>query len=355
MAGRLLIYGASGFTGGLLVERARAVGVDTIVAGRSRERLKRIARESGLSYRVVKLEDHTGLDAALSEIDVVINGAGPFINTAGPIVEACLRTGTHYLDVTGEFPVFQQLHAYDEAAREAGVMVMPGAGFVVVASDCLAAHVAVHMPDACWLRLALSHSGLVSRGSYTTMLGLLRENVSIRRNGRLCAVPAGRLERGFDFGDGERLSTAASWADVFTAYYTTRIPNIEVYVEAGALARTLYQLTAYFADLLRLAPVRKLLELQARVLPEGPSEEQRAVAPRAIVAEAEDRYRRCVQARLHTPDGYSFTPLSALAIAERVLAGDVRAGFQTPAGLYGADFVLCLEGVRRDDATATDR
>ena len=350
MTSRLLIYGASGFTGRLLVARACARGVDTIVAGRSQERLESIAHGSG-GCRVVSLEDPTGLDAALSDIDVVINAAGPFIHTARPLVEAGLRTGTHYLDVTGELSVFQQLHRCDGTAREAGVMVMPGVGFVVTASDCLAAHVAERMPEACRLRIALSHTGLVSRGSHATMLGMMRECVSVRRGTRLCAVPAGQLERGFDYGNGERLSTAVSWADVFTAYHTTSIPNIEVYIEAGAMARTLYQLTSYFSELLRVAPVQKLLELQGRILPEGPSEEQRAAAPRVIVAEAEDRYRRCVEARLHTPDGYSFTALSAIAIAERVLAGDVLVGFQTPAGVFGADFVLSLPGVRRDDAT----
>jgi short subunit dehydrogenase-like uncharacterized protein len=355
MTTRLLIYGASGFTGRLLAQRARRRGADTILAGRSRPRLQHVAEACGLPYRVLALEDQPDLDAALRDIAVVINAAGPFESTAGPMLEACLRTGTHYLDVSGELPIFQQLHHYDEAARAAGVMVMPGVGFVVAATDCLAAHVAAHMPDARCLRLALSHTGLVSRGSYTTMIGLVREGVTVRRDGRLCAVPAGQLERGFDFGAGERLSTAVSWADVFTAYRTTGIPNIEVYVEAGAWARSFYQLSAYFAELLRLAPARKLLELQARLLPEGPSGEQRAAATRVIVAEAEDRYRRCVGARLHTPNGYSFTALSALAIAERAIAGDVRTGFQTPAGVYGADFILSLEGVSREDATRAYR
>jgi short subunit dehydrogenase-like uncharacterized protein len=355
MSGRLLIYGATGFTGQLLAGRARAGGADVILAGRSRGRLQRISQAYGLPYRVLALEDRSGLDAGLSDIAVVINAAGPFVCTAQPMLEACLRVGTHYLDVSGELPVFQQMHGYDKAARAAGVMVMPGVGFVVAATDCLAAHVAGYMPDACYLRLALSHTDLVSRGTYTSMIGLLREGVTVLRDGCLCAVPAGQLERGFDYGEGERLSTAVSWADVFTAYSTTRIPNIEVYVEAGAWTRSLYQLTAYFAEFLRLAPARTMLELLARCLPEGPSEERRAAAPRVIVAEAEDRYRRCVGARLHTPNGYSFTALSALAIAERVISGDVRTGFQSPACVYGADFVLGIEGVRREDATRTYR
>jgi short subunit dehydrogenase-like uncharacterized protein len=349
--GRLLIYGATGYTGRLLAARAARLRLNAIIAGRSPSRLEVVARTMNLPYRVLTLEDRVGLDAGLSDIEVVINASGPFATTAWPILAACLRTGTHYLDVNGELPVFQQMHRYDGQARSAGVMVMPGVGFVVTATDCLAAHVTAHMPEAQYLRLAVSRTDLISRGSYTTMLGLVREGVSIRRHGRLHAVPVGQLERGFDYGAGERGSTAVSWADVFTGYLTTGIPNIEVYVEAGIWVRLFYQLTAYFAEPLRLTPVRKLLELQARVWPEGPSEEQRAAAPHVIVAEAEDRYRRCVRARLHSPHGYTFTQLSALAIAERVLAGEVRAGFQTPAGVYGPDFVLSLEGVRREDVS----
>lgn len=353
MSGRLLIYGASGYTGRLLAARACRRGLNAVLAGRTRSRLEAVAQATALPYRVFGLEDPTKLDAALFDVEVVLNAAGPFAATARPVVEACLRTGKHYLDVSGELPTFQRLHGYDEPARAAGVMVMPGVGFVVAASDCLAAHVAACMPQARYLRLALSRTGLVSRGSYTTMLGLVREGVSIRREGRLCAVPVGKLERGFDYGEGERVSTAVSWADVFTAYHTTGIAHIEVYMEADTWTRWLYELAACFAEPLRLTPLQKLLELQARAWPEGPSEGRRAAAPRVIVAEAEDRFRRRARALLHTPDGYSFTPLSALAIAERVLAGDFRAGFQTPAGVYGADFVLVLEGVRREDVTRT--
>jgi len=353
MTGRVLIYGATGFTGRLLAERARALGMDALLAGRNRQRVERLSQTTGLSGRTLALGDGSVLDAALADVDVVLNSAGPFDLTARPLVEACLRTGTHYLDVSGELPIFQQLHAYDHAARAAGVMVMPGAGFVVAASDCLAAHVAGRVPGARHLRLALSRTDLVSRGSFATMLGLVRERVSVRRDGLLCAVPVGTLERGFNYGHGDRVSSAASWADVFTAYYTTGIANIAVYLETDEWTRWFYQFGAYFARPINLPPMQKLMALQARVWPEGPSGERRAAAPRVIVAEAEDDFGRCVRARLHTPDGYSFTQLCALAIVERVFAGELRAGFQTPAGVYGADFILGIEGVRREDITET--
>jgi short subunit dehydrogenase-like uncharacterized protein len=324
--------------------------MNAILAARGREPLRAIAQEVNLPCRQVRLDHPVELDAALRHVAVVLNAAGPFAVTARPVVEACLRTGTHYLDVTGELPAIQAMYGYDAAAHAAGIMIMPAVGFVVVATDCLAAYVASRMPDAHHLRLALSRAELASRGSFTTMLRLVRAGVSIRREGRLRAVPVGRLERGFDYGAGNRVSTAVSWADVFTAYHTTQIPNIEVYTEASAWTRYLYETAAYFAAPLSLAPVQALLKLQARAFPEGPSEEQRAAAPRVIVAEAEDLYRRRVGARLYTPDGYDFTALSAMAIARRVMDGEFRAGFQTPGGLYGADLVLRLQGVWREDA-----
>jgi short subunit dehydrogenase-like uncharacterized protein len=351
MSGSLLIYGASGYTGRLLAARAHALGVPTILAGRNKARLENLARAHAMPLRAFGLEDPREIDAALGDVAAVINSARPFGATAPPIAEACLRAGAHYLDVGGELPIFQYLQGLDLGARDAGVMIMPGVGFVVAATDCLAAHVAATVPDAHYLRLGVSRATLVSRGSYASMLGLFSETVTIRRGGRLASVPVGRLEHAFDYGEGDSISAAVVWPDVFTAWYSTKIPNIEAYVEAGPVARWTYSLASRIAEPLRYKPVRDLLALQTRLWPEGPSERRRDNVHRTIVAEVEDRYRRGKRARLHTPDGYSFTPLSALAIAERVLAGDSPAGFQTPAGAYGPDFILDLPGVRREDAS----
>jgi short subunit dehydrogenase-like uncharacterized protein len=349
MPDRLLIYGASGYTGRLLSARARVRGIDTILAGRSRPRLEPLAHSLGLACRVVALDDPRAIDAALADIAVVVNAAGPFETTARPLVEACLRTGTHYLDVAGEIPVLQYLSGLDAYAKQAGVMIMPGAGFVVAAADCLAAHVAARLPGALYLRLGFSRGDFISRGSFASMLGMISNTVPVRQNGRLRSVPAGSLERAFDFGSGASACTAVPWPDVFTAWFTTGIPNIEAYLEADILGRSAYQLVSLLAEPLRLPPVRSLLTLMARAWPEGPSETMRAATPKTIVAEAEDAYRRMARARLHTPNVYTFTYYSVVAIVERVLAGQSPPGFQTPAGAYGPDFILGFDGVRRED------
>lgn len=349
MGRRLLIYGATGFTGQLVAEHAHLLGLDVVLAGRDARQLERMSASLGLPWRVARLDDAASLDSALADIAVVLHVAGPYAATARPMLDACLRNDTHYLDLTGELPVFVDLYRNDSAARARNLMLMPGVGFVCAASDCLAAHLSARMPDAIHLRIAFSRADLISRGTLRAMLGLVREGVSIRRAGRLTSVRVGHLERGFDFGDGERLSTALSWADVFTAYHTTGIPNIEVYAEADATARMLYQAGAWFGLPLRLPVTRQLLEWPTRFWPQGPSEEKRDAARRVIVAEAEDAWRQRVCSRLYTPDGYSITPAIALRIAARALAGELKPGFQTPAAVYGPDLVLGLAGVMRED------
>jgi short subunit dehydrogenase-like uncharacterized protein len=246
-------------------------------------------------------------------------------------------------------PVFRDAYCYDKAASERGVMVMPGVGLGVVASDCLAVHVASLVPNAKYLRIALLRPDSFSRGTLRSVLGLTNSHVSIRRNAQLISVPVGRLQRSFDYGDGERESVAVSWPDVFTAYHSTGIRNIEAYFEAGLASRVLYQLTASIADTMRFAPFQRWLGQAVHVWPEGPSTAQRQSEKCTIVAEAEDGWRRRIRARLETPDGYSFTADTAIAIAQRIARGHFLPGFQTPGKVYGADFVLEFKATRRVD------
>src|SRR5580700_366600 len=240
MRRRVLIYGATGYTGRLIAERLRNARVHSVVAGRTPHRVQAVAAEFDLAGRVMGADEPNALDKALDDIDVLINAASPFALTAPALIESCLRTRTHYLDITGELPVFQIAFGYDEAARKRGIMIMPGAALGVVASDCLAMHVAALVPSAKYLRIALLRPNSFSRGTFRSALGIANSRVSIRRNGRLVSVPVGRLQRTFDFGEGEKESVAVSWADVFTAYYSTGIRNIETYFEAGYTARALY-------------------------------------------------------------------------------------------------------------------
>lgn len=346
MSGRLAICGASGYTGPLLAAGCEARGLDAVLVGRNRERLAAVA--GSFARRVASADDAQALRAAFSDCAVVVNSAGPFPRTAKPVLEACLAVGAHYFDVAGEAAVFAELRHYDAAARRAGGLVMPGAGFVVAAGDALAAHVVRLLPDATRLRLGFSRSDPISRGSFASMLDLADGYATVRRGGRLVAVNAGSLTHAFDFGAGPSAATLAPWPDPFSAYLTTGVPDIAAYLEADVVARAAYRVASGLATALPAA--RRAAEPLAQIWPDGPTEAQRAATPKIVVAEAEDVYRRRAVARLNTPNVYTFTADCVTALAQRALLGDARPGFWTPAGLYGPDFVLGLPGVCRDDA-----
>jgi short subunit dehydrogenase-like uncharacterized protein len=349
MSGGVLIYGGTGYTGRLIAEHARINQHSPIIAGRNTNRVQALAAKLRVEGRVASVSDPKSLDDMLSDIAVLINAASPFSETARPLIESCLRTRTHYLDITGELPTFRDAFGYDAEARERGIMIMPGAGLGIVASDCLALHVASRIPDAKYLRLGLLRPERFSRGSFRSALGMSGSRVTIRRNGRLTSVPVGQLQRSFDYGDGERESVAVSWADVFTAHYSTGIRNIEAYFEADLASRIFYQLGATVADAVRLAPVQRWLTTATEAWPEGPTPGQREAENCVIVAEAEDSWRQRASTRLETTDGYSFTAEAATSIAQRIVRGDFLPGFQTPAKVYGADFVLGIKGTRRTE------
>ena len=349
MRRRVLIYGGTGYTGRLIAGRLRKSRSQPVIAGRTAHRVQALAAELGVTGRVMMPDDPDALDEALDDVDVLINAASPFALTASPLIESCLRTKTHYLDITGELSVFRNAFGYDEAARKRGIMVMPGAGFGIVASDCLAMHVASLVPNAKYLRIALLRPSSFSRGTFRSALGVANSHVSIRRNGQLMSLPVGRLQRTFDFGDGKKESVAVSWADVFTAWHSTGIRNIEAYFEADFASRTLYQLGAGIADTMQLSPVKTLIDAVISALPEGPPEVRRRAEKCVIVAEAEDTWRQVRRVRLETPDGYSFTAEATAAIAQRVMRGDFLSGFQTPARVYGADLVLEFKGTHRQE------
>src|SRR5579871_6203833 len=341
MSDPLFIYGATGYTGRLIVEQALASGLRPILGGRDRRKLDALAAGAGLEVRAAELGDPRALRAALRGARVVLNAAGPFSATLDPVSEACLAAGAHYLDITGELEVIERAAHKHEAARAAGVMLMPAVGFDVVPSDCLAAHVAGRCPGARELRMAIAGLDLVSRGSARTILERIGKGIVVRRGGRLTTLSGQAPEAlaDFDFGAGPRRCAAVSWGDVASAFYTTGVPDVSVYFEATAPVRLSLAWERAWGGLAGRA---------AALLPDGPSAARRARQSIVLCAEARAD-GRTARARLRTPEVYGFTAVAAVTIAARVLGGDFEAGFQTPARVYGADFVLSLPGVAREE------
>lgn len=347
-----VVYGATGFTGERLVRLAHARGLPLVLAGRTPEKLRALGEQLGLPHcalDLMNLAQQRELEQLLAGASVVLNAAGPFAATAPTLIEACLAQGVHYLDITGEVMMIDHAAARSVDAKRRGIMLMPGVGFDVVASDCLAAHVSRRVPRPRALHIALSGLTWPSRGSARTMIDLLDQPTWARRNGLLCEVPSGERQRLFDFGGGARPGLAVAWGDVVSAYYSTGIANITTYFEATSAVRTHRALMDAFGWAIPLTPWQSFLHAAASWLPAAPSEEQLAHTQAVVVAEVEDAQGRVARSRLRTPEVYAFTATLAAALIERTLQGDTEPGFQTACRLYGPDYVLQFKGVTRED------
>jgi short subunit dehydrogenase-like uncharacterized protein len=231
------------------------------------------------------------------------------------------------------------------------VVLLPGAGYDVVPSDCLAAHLARRLPGATSLTLAFRPDSGPSRGTAQTMAEHAHRGGLVRRGGALRPVPPAWRTRRIDFGDGPQSATTIPWGDVVTAWYTTGIPDIEVYMAMPERTAARLRRLRLLLPLLRPAPVRRLLGRRARQRPAGPSPERLARGETRLWGEAHDDAGNRVASRMRGPQAYQWTMLTALAAAEGVLAGRATPGFRTPAGAFGPDFVLA-PGVEREDLSA---
>lgn len=342
-----LLYGANGYTGELITRFAAERNLKPVLAGRNEAKIKELAEKHDMPYRVFSLDDTEKLDAALQETEFVLHCAGPFSLTSDRMVEACLRNKRHYTDITGEIAVFEALAARDGQAKEAGIMIMPGVGFDVVPSDCLARHLKDRLPSADKLTLAFHGLGKISHGTQTTMTMNLGKGGAIRRDGTITQVPAAWKTREFDFGESIEKAVTIPWGDVATAFYSTGIPNIEVFTVLPEPNIQMLRLTRYIGWLMSIGFIKNtaLKNIPAG----GPTDEERRKGKTYLWGEASDRDGNKAQARIQAMEGYTLTALTALNIAEKILSGNFCAGFQTPAKCYGADLILEIEGVKRED------
>lgn len=342
-----LIYGANGYTGELITRFAAERSLKPIIAGRKENAIKALAEKHGLEFRVFALDEKEKLDAALNEVAMVLHCAGPFSLTSKPMVEACLRNKKHYTDITGEISVFESCAALDKKAKDAGIMIMPGVGFDVVPSDCLAVHLKNRLPTATHLTLAFYGMGRISHGTQATMTMNIGRGGAIRKDGTITPVPAAWKTREIDFGEVKKLGVTIPWGDVATAYHSTGIPNIEVFTIAPKSAYKIMKLSRYLGWMFATGPVQKYL--QSKIPPGGPSDEERAKGKTFLWGEARDAQGNRVEGRMQTPEGYTLTALAALNIAEKITNGNFTSGYQTPAKAFGADLVIEIEGVSRQD------
>ncbi len=353
-----MIYGANGYTGELVARRAVERGERPILAGRDAAAVEALAADLDLPARPFPLTDPGSARVNLVDVDAVLHCAGPFVHTSRPMVDACLGSHTHYLDITGEIGVFESILPRDAEAKRAGAALLPGVGFDVVPTDCLAARLAAALPGATHLELAFhSERGGVSRGTLKTMIESLPHAGAERRNGKIVPLPAVYDLKEIELSCGPRWAMTLAWGDVSTAFHTTGIPNIRVYTGTPpAAARRLQRLRALL-PVAGLGPVKALLKAWVDHRDPGPDEETRKSARVYLWGRATDATGASVTGTLETPEGYAFTAESAVECTLRALAGGpgfAGPGAWTPSRAFGADLVAELPGVSVGELVRSD-
>jgi saccharopine dehydrogenase (NAD+, L-lysine-forming) len=339
-----MIYGANGYTGELIAREAISRGHKPVLAGRNAPALHRLAAELAIDPCVFNLQDPNAITRALEGIDTVVHAAGPFVHTSRPMVDACLRTRTHYLDITGEIAVFEAIMARNGEARNTGVALIPGVGFDVVPSDCLAAMLATRMPDATDLELAfIARGGAVSRGTLRTMIEGAHLGGAIRVDGKITKVPTAWDAKDIPFSCGVRHAMTIPWGDVSTAWHSTGIPNIRVYSGASPRAVRRMRMMRPILPLLKLTPLRRLLQALAGSK-QGPDLAMRETGRMYLWGQVSKPGADPITMTMETPEGYALTALTAVRSVERVLSG-IEPGAWTPSKAFGAEFIREIEGV----------
>ncbi len=340
-----LLYGANGYTGKLIAKYAADYGLTPILAGRNEKEISELANELSLPFRIFDLNDESELKKILSEVKVVLHAAGPFKFTSKPMLDACLETGTHYLDITGEIEVFEKALRKSEKAKEKNIMLMPGVGFDVVPTDCMALHLKNQMPDATHLKLAFATiGGKISHGTASTMIEGMGAGGAVRENGKIIRKPLGHKGMWVDFSAKKMFVMTIPWGDLSTAYFTTGIPNIETYT--GVAPKTFKQLKfqKLYNWLLRTSFVRNYLKRKLKQQPAGPNDERRLKASSHVWGQVKNNAGNTIESRISLPDGYTLTALSSLIIVKKVLESNFKPGYQTPASCYGSSLVSEIPG-----------
>lgn len=341
-----ILYGATGYTGRLMAAEAARRGLRPLLAGRDGAALRGIAEPLGLEWKAFTLDEPEVLRAAIRGSRLVLHCAGPFSVTAAPMIEACLAEGVHYLDITGEISVFEFAHGRSDVARRADVVLIPGVGFDVVPSDCLATSLVEALPAATELRLAFEMTGGLSPGTAKTSIEGMCQGGRVRRDGKVVGVPPAWKTRKIPFAHAERLAVTIPWGDVYTAFVSTGIPDIEVYMSMPPAAIGWLRRLRWLQPVLGWGPLQAILKARVDSTIAGPTRQQRETSYGELWGEAASADGRTVAATMTTPNGYDLTVSAGLGIVEFLLENQVEGGYYTPSLLMGSGYAATLPGVK---------
>ncbi|MGM0580798.1 MAG: saccharopine dehydrogenase family protein [Bacteroidota bacterium] len=346
---KILIYGANGYTGKLITNEAKENGIQVEIAGRNQAAIQSLANETGSPFHIVELGEKEQLEELLKNFDTVIHCAGPFSETAIPMVEACIQSKTNYLDITGEIWVFEDIMKYNDEAKKAGVALMPGVGFDVVPTDCLAGYLKEKLPGGTALELAFvgSKTGM-SRGTAVTMAKNIAKGGFIRENGEIKNVPLAYEVKEIEFSHRKQWCMTIPWGDLMTSYHQTQIPNIKVF--SGASSKMINKIKKYrgLKFLLGIGWIQKLVRKKIENSVTGPNEENLKSGKTYVLGKITDETGKSFSAELITPEAYFLTAKTALSSALKLKDKSVN-GYLTPAQAFGKDFIMEFDKVERID------
>jgi len=315
---KLLIYGASGYTGKIIAARAKQLNIDFEIAGREPDKTRRLAEELAVDYHIFDVDTEYAWTKALEGKTVLINAAGPFKFTAEQAMKACLNAGVHYLDISAELDTYRLAQSLDKEAHEVGIQLISGAG-LFVSYDALVVHLSKLVAEPQYLKVGFRHYGGFSRGSVLSSKNIADLGILIRRNGEIIYNPDPQSKM-FSFGQEEVECIPTPLGGIILSYKSTGVPNIEEFFS------------------LKL-PAIQLQDLTSENLPDGPTKEERAAGRNGISAELTSKDGKVVKAYVDAPSGYDLTPLSVVAVAHRILNGDFKVGYQSPGSAYGEDII----------------
>lgn len=156
---RIAVYGAYGHTGRFVLDELRRRGFTPIACGRDAVRLQELAAAADVETRAAAVDDPAALDAAFADVVAVLHCAGPFLDTAAPVLDAALRARIHYLDVAAEQRSVTDTLARDADARAASVTVVPAMAFYGGLADLLATVALAGASDADAVDIAVALDG----------------------------------------------------------------------------------------------------------------------------------------------------------------------------------------------------
>jgi len=321
--GKLLIYGATGYTGTLLCAEAARRGLDFEIAGRNKEAVAALAKQLNVPYHVFSVEDEKGWEESLAGKTSLLNVAGPFSETAEQAMNACIQHKVHYIDITAEIDIYRLAESKDEAAKAAGIMLLSGAG-LFVSYDPLVVHTAKRVANPIGLRVAFKYSGGFTPGSIASSANIINAGLVVRKNGELIKLTAA-IPATFDFGDGPEECLPTPLGGSVLSYKSTGIENIEEFFQMALPAST---------------PDDETLKIDNVALNADETGNKSS-----ILAEVTDANGTIVRSKIEMQAGYAPTVFSAVEVAARTLNGLFTKGFQSPGSAYGEKLLNVLPNV----------